>query len=356
MPGVSRPWDGRGFARARSRGCGGEHLLELEVGHQVVVVGQFAGDVLVSPGPVRNSRSRASLCRPVLPRAPSRLTCASMGVGFCRADAQMGQPCRSRVSRRRCWWPPDERRSVEPCRWAAAAAWATVAAAVVAIGVAWRQLGESRHLRREQAKPYVVAFMEPSPASPQIIKLVVRNFGNTTAHDVRVAITPPPKRTDGRNGIEAVWLPKEIAMLVPGQAWETFWDYGPDRDDEPRLPDRHEARITCVDLLAPGEPREESRASLDWGQYKGRRWETIYSVHDGVKALREIRDSVKRWGEFQGGLSVWARDGDAKDTARHDRVRERRAAHEDRVSRLKPGPEVPGADEDGNLDGTTAAE
>lgn len=231
--------------------------------------------------------------------------------------------------------------------WAAAAAWVTVGAAIVAIGVARRQLGESKHLRREQAKPYVVAYMESYSASPHIVKLVIKNFGNTAAHDVRVEITPTPQRTDGSAGIEAVWVPDDIAMLVPGQAWETLWDFGPARGDEPRLPDRHEARITYIDLLAPGQSREETRASLDWGQYKGRRWMTTYSEHDAAKALREIEKSVRRWSEFGGGLSVWTRDGDAKDTVRGEQADERRRQHEGLVARMKPKSEPTAEDVEG---------
>jgi hypothetical protein len=108
--------------------------------------------------------------------------------------------------------------------WSALAGWATAAVALIAGGVAVGQLGEARRLRLEQAQPYVVVFMEASAAGSWYVDLVIRNFGTTATHDVRLEIEPAPHRHAGRSGV--VWLPESIPVLVPGQEWRTFWDTG----------------------------------------------------------------------------------------------------------------------------------
>jgi hypothetical protein len=69
---------------------------------------------------------------------------------------------------------------------AAAGAIGTLIVAVVAARAAFRQVAEARELRQEQAQPYVAVYMEPSAATPEIVDLVIRNFGATAAHEVRL--------------------------------------------------------------------------------------------------------------------------------------------------------------------------
>jgi hypothetical protein len=132
--------------------------------------------------------------------------------------------------------------------WSALAAWGTATVALIAGGVAVGQLGEARRLREEQAQPYVVAYMEPSVAGAYFMDLVVRNFGTTAAHDVRLRIDPAPRRAAGTRG--DVWPPDSIPVLVPGQEWRTLWDCGARVDSG--LPDHHEAAIS---VRTPRGPR-----------------------------------------------------------------------------------------------------
>src|SRR5215212_1433976 len=80
--------------------------------------------------------------------------------------------------------------SWSPEAWAALAAWATVGVAAAAGYIALEQLNEAARLRREQAQPYVVAYIQPSPAAPFLAEIVLKNFGATAAQDVRLTITP----------------------------------------------------------------------------------------------------------------------------------------------------------------------
>lgn len=205
-------------------------------------------------------------------------------------------------------------------QWTAGAAVVTAVVAAVAATVAGRvgirQLGEARELRMAQAAPYVVAYAEPSAASPVLIELVVKNLGTTAAHDVRVVIDPPPMRAAGGGEPESLTFPDLIPVLVPGQEFRTFWDSGIARR-ESGLPDRHEAVVTFSDTW--GKHAAPLRYVLDWGPLWGRDVLTVRSLHDAADALRDIRKYMRQWSESGAGLAVVMRDGDAKDE--RDRLR-----------------------------------
>jgi hypothetical protein len=205
--------------------------------------------------------------------------------------------------------------SWSPEAWAAAAAWATAGIAGIAGAVAVGQLGEARRLRVEQAQPYVVAFMEPSGAGRFFVDLVVRNFGTTAAHDVRLTIDPAPCRR--RGPWQPVWLPESIPVLVPGQEWRTFWDSG--RRWELDLPDRHEAVVAFKD--SQGKELAPLRSVLDWSAHKDQTNLEVFGAHHAAKALRDISKTIAKWHESgYAGLAVTAWDGDAATERRRQRL------------------------------------
>lgn len=217
-----------------------------------------------------------------------------------------------------------------PEHWTAAAAWATVAVAVIAGVIALLHVREARRLRQEQAQPYVVAYMEPSSATPHIIDLVVRNFGMTAAYDVEVSISPSLERSIQGGEPEAVWLFDRLPVLVPGQEWRTMWDFGPSRADSD-LPDRHNATVSYRD--SKGRDMQPLSTVLDWTAYMGRRWVTVYGIHDAAKALREIDKRMKQWGEGFRGLSVFVRDADRIDEESRKEFEESHKGRERRTER-----------------------
>lgn len=238
--------------------------------------------------------------------------------------------------------------SWSPEAWGALAAWITAAVAVAAGYVALDQLGEARQarleqarLRKEQAQPYVVAYMAFSEASTFLVDLVVRNFGATAAHDVHLAIDPWPRRSidqerqrdaspaDAQQGTPDqaesdhgyVWLPDRIPVLVPGQEWRTLWDTG--RRLSTDLPDHHNARISFLDSQGESYCTE---AALDWRIIKDREMVTVYGAHEAAKALRDLSKTAAKWKEGPtGGLRVYVRDGDAKDQRQREHIEARRA-------------------------------
>lgn len=207
--------------------------------------------------------------------------------------------------------------SWSPEAWTALAAWVTATIASAAGVIAVRQLREARRLRVEQAQPYVAAFMEPSGGvDAGFVDLVVRNFGTTSAMNVRVEIDPAPQRAAG-GSVQAVWLPDGIPVLVPGQEWRTLWDFAP-RRAKVGLADRHDVAVLFTDT----EGRElRLPYVLDWSVYSEQMQVTIYGVHHAAKALRGIEKKLGKWQEgIHGGLAVTMRDGDAKDARRREEI------------------------------------
>lgn len=209
-----------------------------------------------------------------------------------------------------------------PETWSAIAAWLTAGVAIAAGVVAVGQLSEARRLRKEQAQPYVAVSMETKPeVDERFVDLVIRNFGETAAFNVRIGIEPWPHRAT-EDSYARVWLPEYIPTLVPGQEWRTLWDFGPRRAGSD-LPNRHAATVHFQDSQ---EERFRLQYVLDWGVYENRMQVTTYGAHHAAKALREIQKTTKRWTESAaGGLSVVARDGDARDDRLRQELDERRS-------------------------------
>jgi hypothetical protein len=207
--------------------------------------------------------------------------------------------------------------------------WATVAIALAAGVFAYVQIRDGRSAREEESQPYVVVFMEASIVSEQIIDLVVKNLGRTAAHDVSLEVDPPLRRSLPGKQIEDVWLFDRLPVLVPGQEWRTWWDFGPNRLEVPELPDRHEVTVTFSSSKRPMEPL---RYVLDWSAHKGRIFGEVLTTHDVAKALRKISKTLPKWQEnIHGGVAVYVRDGDAKD----ERGREQRAEHLAKVEKRR---------------------
>ena len=177
------------------------------------------------------------------------------------------------------------------------AALATFAAFVVAFAAAafvlW-QIRDARSIRRAQAEPDVVAYMESNPNQPQMVEFAIKNFGVTPARNITVRSQPPLRRTTGGvPGVEPVWLPPTIPYLAPGQEWRTTWDVAPSRVASSTLKgeDRHE--IVVEFDRRKGRRRNKTVAVLDWSAYKGRRFLAQKSVHHVAGSVASIDKSLK---------------------------------------------------------------
>jgi hypothetical protein len=216
----------------------------------------------------------------------------------------------------------------------AVSAAASVVAAAAAVGtlvIAWvaaryakgqvegarAQLEEARTLRKEQAQPYVVAFMESSAASPRIIDFVVKNFGATAAYDLTLTSSPPMRRT-GADAHADVWpVGTRIPALVPGQEWRTVWDSSYERFNAAE-PVPTEYRVTLHFKDSTGHAYN-FEASLDWRVFKSQMWVDTKTAHDAAKSLDAISKIMKKWTEgIHGGLAIYSRNGDTRDRKRRE--------------------------------------
>jgi hypothetical protein len=119
--------------------------------------------------------------------------------------------------------------------WLAWGAWAATLVGVLALAFASRQLRLNRRLTTEQIRPHVGMFMEPHPTDWHVIEIVVRNFGQTAAYNIRFSFSTPPTVADYENAndnyadVVELKLPRELPVLAPGQEWRLVWDSALDR-------------------------------------------------------------------------------------------------------------------------------
>lgn len=218
---------------------------------------------------------------------------------------------------------PVASQAMDAAAWQALGTWVTAGIAATAGLVARSQVSEARRLRLEQAQPQVVAFLDASP-DPAWVDLVVKNFGATTAFDVRLACEPQLRRAAGASGsAEAVELPDLISTLVPGQEWRTWFDTGFSRVPATDLEQRYDATVTYRDAR---KRSYTAQSVLDFKQYLPVIYTQRRTLTDLVTSVEKIADTVQGFGEGRRGLSVYTRDGAARDRATQQRIAEIRRA------------------------------
>ena len=218
-----------------------------------------------------------------------------------------------------------------PDAWTSLATWTGVlvatAAATAAVVVGRRQLDEAQRLRNEQAQPYVVVFADDSGGDPRHIDLVIKNFGQTAATDIRVTFSEP-LHSAVLEEQSPIKVPEVIPVLVPGQEWRTFWDFTPRRDASD-LPRRYDAEVRFKD--ARGKQEFDYQFVFDWQALIDRGFIDIRTLHDAARALDEISKTLQRSTTMQ-GINVLSRDGDAYDTRQREAAERRRQQPDDSPS------------------------
>lgn len=170
----------------------------------------------------------------------------------------------------------------------------------------------ARQLQEEQAQPYVVVDFEMQ--ANILIALVVRNTGLTAAYNVKLEFDPELASTFDKDRDpplrETMFIKKGIPTMPPGRVWTALFERGPDRYNDKDLPRSYDAVVTFSDRHG----REfELRYRLDLDIFFGIRNLGRYDIHHAAEALREIRTTLAQWTEGRRGISVFTRDGHAKD-------------------------------------------
>ena len=212
--------------------------------------------------------------------------------------------------------------------WQAFGSVGTLAVAVVAAIFAFCQIKQARELSREQAQPYVAAYLDHSKeVDPAIMFFVIKNFGLTAARDVHISVDPPMKRAWGKvREPEPLEVPSSIPILVPGQEWTTLFDYVPHRMNA-KLTDVYKVTITYKD--SRGGEMMPAVFNLDWKHHGITRKVGVKTTHHIGKSVQEINATLRKWTEGASGpLSVLTRDGSVKDDKEKERFLQGLSGHE----------------------------
>ena len=187
--------------------------------------------------------------------------------------------------------------------WIAWAAWAAIAIAVITLFFTNHQITRNRRLAAEQTRPHVAMLMEPHAVDWHVIELVVRNFGQTAAYDIRFSFQNPPtvaeyeNAADGYADIVQLQLPRELPVLAPGQEWRMVWDSALDRAE---IGSGIESRFagTVIYYDRPAKPRGwrfwergrralETSVVLDWAALPPVQRIELMTTHDLAKREKQ---------------------------------------------------------------------
>ncbi|BBY28205.1 hypothetical protein GCM10023114_58880 [Mycolicibacterium sediminis] len=189
--------------------------------------------------------------------------------------------------------------------WLAIAAWVALVV-IIAIAVwASRVVAKNRQLKADQIRPQVAMFMEPHGSDWHVIELVVRNFGQTAAHDVRFDFPNPPTVAvyednpfDGSPEVADLDLPSELPLLAPGQEWRTVWDSAISREQlGGSIRSRFDGTLTYTDRARPTDGKKsrgwskrqtfESKVCLDWATLQPVQRLDLLTSHDLAKREKQ---------------------------------------------------------------------
>ena len=91
--------------------------------------------------------------------------------------------------------------------WEALGTWATAVVALGAAYLALKQIRAAEEIRRKESWPYVAIYMETVESMPQLVELVIKNFGQTVATAIESKPDRPLLQTSGRSRAKALPLP-----------------------------------------------------------------------------------------------------------------------------------------------------
>lgn len=190
--------------------------------------------------------------------------------------------------------------------WAAWAQWVTAFIAVGAAIFAYQQVKLARETRERVAQPDVVAYIDHNSNNWHYMDLVIRNFGQTAAYNVKLILPPlkvvPYTNENTDEEVTDLYFPKNIAVLAPGQEWRTVWDSGIEREDYAgELESQFVGRVDFDDKMTAGK-HYMNPITLDTNMFRDMlRVETV-KAKSAQKALYEISDTLKGYKQEHQGI------------------------------------------------------
>jgi hypothetical protein len=173
---------------------------------------------------------------------------------------------------------------------AGAAALGTVAVAVAAARYGKREVDETRAARREQSQPYVLFDIQPSPASRQILDVVIDNTGTTIGREIRFHADPPLPTVDGYSLADSVLMTEGLPMLAPRQRMHFFFADGPELF-KANVPLRYDVTVEFTDLHGV---RHTMKHTIDLSVFKELWYVKVRGIHDLAGSTKDLTDIMKR--------------------------------------------------------------
>jgi hypothetical protein len=203
--------------------------------------------------------------------------------------------------------------------WAAVAAIsqaATVGVAGWALIYARGQVKEARDTRERVAQPEVVVFVDRHEVR-RYMDLVIKNFGQTTAYNVRLtlpALEVAPSSNRRNEGVETLYVPEKLAVLAPGQEWRTMWDSAVRRENyNGDLKDQYGGFVEFDDKVdGPGKRSYRNPIALDIKMFWNTTWIEQKKGKSVEKALYEIAGTLEKYGQEHEGIWVYTDPGDVE--------------------------------------------
>lgn len=198
-----------------------------------------------------------------------------------------------------------------PEQYTAAATWASVLVLLGSLVFAWKQVGEARTLREEQARPWVVVRFDPG----FIFGITIENIGRTVAKDVKVGFDPPLESTWKRpwGWEESSLLSAGIPMLPPGDSLRFHFDTYTDRLHSD-LAMQYAVTVTYLDALGRRLPADSYQ--LDLKLYAGMAVPPK-AMPELVHEVEKLRKEVAKWTDGARGIEVHHVDREKWERRRH---------------------------------------
>lgn len=200
---------------------------------------------------------------------------------------------------------------------------------------AWLAARYARKQIVETTRPYVIASVAPSKASPQLFDLVIENIGRRPALDLSITLDPPPQRAVETPNLEITdikMFTQPIAMLAPGQQMSTFYDSHIDRRGREDLPTFHNVFLAYRD--STGKTYKETSV-VDIEALKGTMFVTVKTTHDIGKTLERIGKILEQSSLLQRAGAIEVEASLESRGSKEGRLESKKAANDEEYHRLK---------------------
>ncbi|CDO89536.1 hypothetical protein [Mycobacterium triplex] len=199
--------------------------------------------------------------------------------------------------------------------WASWAAWATVIVAAVAAYLALRQVYEAKATRESAKQPHVIAFLDMNQKNWQWFDLVIKNFGPTTAYNIKVklpSLKVVPYTTNQGVDVSELYVPTDITTLAPGQEWRTIWDSAIDREEhKPELVSQYVGRLEYSERVDSNSKRHTVQISLDTKMFRNSmRFSDEQPSNPIVGILSQIAATLSQYQNEHEGIWVYPLSAD----------------------------------------------